>query len=116
MRKSLFYLFYLIGVLLFIEIVLRICFPLPELENFNRINYQILDRQDDKTGYLRNINMIWKSSLDTNYAFKHQLNRYGYRDEKEWKVEKPANKKRVFMVCVWSSNEFFLYDYIILQN
>jgi len=83
--------------LIFVEISLRICFPLPELRNFNRINYQILDRVDNQQGYLRNIKMQWKSVLDTSHTFVHELNTYGYRDANEWKVEK-GNKKRFFFV------------------
>lgn len=89
---------YTVSVFLFIEISLRICFPIPELSNFNRINYQILDREDDYSGYLRNIQMTWRSVLDTNYAFVHDLNRYGYRDPKEWKQEKKAGVKRIFFL------------------
>jgi hypothetical protein len=97
-RGLIFYLIYGVIVLLLIELVLRLCFPLPEIANFNRINYQILDRRDDKSGYLRNIHMIWKSVLDTNHAFEHHLNRYGYRDSKEWKQKKDPNKKRIFFI------------------
>ncbi|MBL4708011.1 MAG: SGNH/GDSL hydrolase family protein [Flavobacteriales bacterium] len=97
-NKIIFNLFYTLGLLLFIEIVLRICFPLPEFSNFNRINYQILDRKDDNSGYLRNIEMIWKSSLDTNYEFVHELNKYGYRDELDWEKKKKKGKKRILFV------------------
>ncbi len=91
----------LIPLLIFLvlqEVVLRIVFPLPELSNFNRINYQILDPIGaDGPGYLRNINMTWSSSLDTSAAFTHAFNTYGYRD-KEWKIKKKAGQKRVFFV------------------
>lgn len=79
------------------EVVLRMAFPLPELSNFNRINYQILDPIGaDGPGYLRNIKMTWSSSLDTSEAFVHDFNRYGYRD-KEWKIDKDK-RKRIFFV------------------
>ncbi|GAB5525354.1 MAG: hypothetical protein Roseis2KO_32260 [Roseivirga sp.] len=91
----------LIPLLIFLvlqEVVLRMAFPLPELSNFNRINYQILDPIGaDGPGYLRNINMTWSSSLDTSVAFTHSFNTYGYRD-KEWKVKKKAGETRVFFV------------------
>ncbi|NOG58278.1 MAG: SGNH/GDSL hydrolase family protein [Bacteroidetes bacterium] len=97
-KKNLqFYLIYSLFLILFIEVVLRVCYPLPELSNFNRINYQILDVSDNKGEYLRNVKMLWKSFPDTNYAFVHELNTYGFRD-KEWKVEKETGKKRVFIL------------------
>lgn len=91
-----FYIVYTIAILVFIEIVLRICYPIPELQNFNRINYQILDGEQTSTEYLRNIKMLWKSYPDTTHAFVHELNTYGFRDQ-EWEVEKSANK-RVFIL------------------
>lgn len=75
---------------------MRICYPIPELQNFNRINYQILDGEQASSEYLRNIKMLWKSYPDTNYAFVHELNTYGYRD-KEWKSEK-SEDKRIFIL------------------
>ena len=89
---------YIMGTFILLEVLLRICFPIPEFSNFNRINYQILDRVDDRNGYLRNIEMLWKSTLDTSYAFVHELNQYGYRDQLEWRTEKDKNKKRFFFV------------------
>lgn len=97
MNKVFFYILYVLGTFLLLEVVVRICFPLPELENFNRINYQILDRKDDQSGYLRNINMIWKSSLDTNYEFEHRLNSYGYRDSKAWDMAKKDKARFLFI-------------------
>lgn len=80
------------------EVVLRMAFPLPEIKNFNRINYQILDPTGaDGPGYLRNINMSWSSSLDTSTAFVHEFNAYGYRD-KEWAIDKKEGQKRIFFV------------------
>lgn len=98
MKKLFAFLIYVIGTFILLEFVLRICFPIPEYNNFNRINYQILDRVDDQNGYLRNIEMVWKSTLDTNHNFVHQLNTYGYRDPLEWKSKKDKNKKRFFFV------------------
>ncbi|MBD98500.1 MAG: hypothetical protein CMO34_01545 [Verrucomicrobia bacterium] len=96
-NKNLFYFIFILMSLFLVEFALRFCFPLPELSNFNRINYQILDRQDDRKGYLRNIQMLWKSTLDTNHAFVHQLNTYGFRDNKDWEVKR-NRKKRFFFV------------------
>lgn len=90
-------LIYVAILFLFQEAIMRICFPLPELQNFNRINYQILDKQAGGPGYLRNINMTWRSTMDTTATFVHQFNSYGYRDT-EWKRAKPSGKKRIFFV------------------
>lgn len=97
-KKVLYYFLYVLGIVLLIEVVLRVCFPIPDYTNFNRINYQIVDRVDDRNGYLRNIELLWKSSLDTNYAFVHELNKYGFRDKHEWVAKKNQDKKRFFFV------------------
>ena len=90
-------LLYLAFLLALQEVALRICFPIPEIENFNRINYQILAATDKKSSYIRNIKMMWKSTLDTDEDFIYDLNPYGYRD-KAWTVEKDEDKKRVMIV------------------
>lgn len=88
---------YLVFLFSLQEVALRICFPIPEIENFNRINYQILSATDKKSSYIRNIKMLWKSSLDTDEDFIYSLNSYGYRDE-DWSVKKDADKTRVMIV------------------
>ena len=90
-------LLYLLFLLVFQEVALRVCFPIPEIENFNRINYQILAATDKKSSYIRNIEMLWKSTLDTPEDFIYKLNPYGYRDN-AWKVEKDGDKTRVMIV------------------
>ncbi len=96
MKKTLFNLIFILVCLGIFEGVLRFFYPLPEISNFNRIDYQILDQTSAATQYLRNKTMLWKSFPDTNYAFKHKLNLYGYRD-KEWTVKK-AKDYRVFVL------------------
>ncbi|MDH7445161.1 SGNH/GDSL hydrolase family protein [Aquimarina sp. 2201CG14-23] len=98
MKRLLDSLIYIVVTFVLLEIVLRVCFPIPEYSNFNRINYQILDRTDNKQGYLRNIEMLWKSTLDTNYAFVHEFNQYGFRDNLEWKSAKTKGEKRILFV------------------
>ncbi|MEM1321161.1 MAG: SGNH/GDSL hydrolase family protein [Bacteroidota bacterium] len=88
---------YVLGLFLFQEMVLRLCFPLPELSNFNRIKFQILEPAAGGPSYLRNRAMVWRSYPDTTADFVHQMNRYGYRDQ-DWSVSKPAGKKRIFFV------------------
>lgn len=96
MRKLAFYLIYALAVLLFIELVLRFCYPLPEIKNFNRVNYQVLDVAAERGGFVRQTDMVWRSIPDTNYAFVSHLNNYGFRGE-DWSVEK-SDKKRVLIL------------------
>lgn len=87
---------YIIAVLLFLELILRFCFPIPELKNFNRAIYQVQAHDPSIPNYLRNIKMTWQSSLDTNHVFEHELNTYGYRDNKEWSQTK--SKRRILFL------------------
>ena len=87
---------YIVGLIVFVELSLRFAFPMPELSNFNRINYQP-GINATKSDYLRNINMLWASSLDTATTFVHELNYYGFRDF-PWKLEKPKGKQRILFV------------------
>lgn len=88
---------YLLGLCFLVEFALRICFPFPEVENFNRINYQILANSTNSPNYIRNIKMLWRSSLDTEEDFVYSLNPYGYRD-RFWSLEKKENTTRVMFV------------------
>ena len=90
-------LIYILSLFFFQEIAFRISFPLPEIKNFNRITYQRVGVTDHKVNYVRNIKMLWKSSLDTDADFFYNLNYYGFRD-KNWNVEKSGNKKRIMFV------------------
>jgi hypothetical protein len=87
---------YVLVLFCFQEAALRVCFLIPEIENFNRINYQILSKNSD-ANYIRNIKMLWKSSLDTEEDFISNLNTYGYRDV-NWKIEKDDSKTRIMFV------------------
>jgi hypothetical protein len=96
--KRMVYVFIYIGVLLlFQEVVFRLCFPLPELSNFNRMNYQVILKEGGTVNYLSNENKTWESSPDTNYRFVHELNDYGFRD-RSWPIEKTSGKKRMFVL------------------
>lgn len=76
---------------------MRVCFPLPELSNFDRVNYATLDSLQLAPKHLRNLTHYWQSAPDTNALFEHAMNLYGFRD-KEWETQKPADKKRIFFV------------------
>ncbi len=88
---------YIIAVLAFQEIALRFCFPIPELSNFDRVNYMMLSKYPHQYKYLRNQTWYWESLLDTNHRFIHKMNMYGFRD-KEWKVKRKVGKKRILFI------------------
>ncbi len=94
---SLKYLLYILALLLAQEIIFRICFPLPELSNFDRINYMLLDDSGKRYRHLRDQKWYWQSSPDTNAIFYHNMNRYGFRDT-EWPVSKKAGRSRILMI------------------
>lgn len=88
---------YVLAILVFQELALRLCFPLPELNHFDRINYMMLAKQKNQYKYHRNQTWYWESQPDTNHQFIHKMNSYGFRD-KEWDVEKPKGKQRMLFI------------------
>ena len=88
---------YVIMILIIQEVVLRICFPIPEVSNFDRINYLELENGPGTYRHMRNQNWYWQSKPDTSYRFVHYLNQYGFRDS-EWPVEKSTKKRRILFV------------------
>lgn len=97
MRKVLQWTFYLIMIFLFQEGIFRICFPLPELSNFDRINYIKEDSNLKRYNHLRDQHWYWQSSPDTNATFLHEMNRYGFRDE-AWEVDKDPSRTRILFI------------------
>jgi len=88
---------YVIGLAIFQELVFRLCFPIPEVTNFNRILYQEMALTPEGTSFIRGGQLSWQSSPDTDAVFVHELNEYGFRDH-SWKVEKQQGQKRVFVL------------------
>ena len=69
------------------EVVLRIVFPLPEIENFNRLYYSPkLSSELVSMQSLRNCSFSWSSDPD-HFASLFELNLYGFRDG-PWSVAK----------------------------
>lgn len=95
MNKTTKWIVYVLAVFLFQELLFRICCPIPEVANFNRINYQVRDNNIYKEPDLFLEDFTWQSSLDTNHVFVHRLNEYGFRD-RAWTVKK--KKKRVIFI------------------
>lgn len=88
--------FYLIAVGVLQEIVFRLCFPLPELSNFDRGLYTVLNEEKAR-GYVRNRTYFWQSTADTPKKYIHSYNGYGFRDS-DWNVDKIEGTDRVLFV------------------
>ena len=86
-RAWLLYLGYVLVIFIFQESVFRFVFPLPEISNFNRVNYSMLvrDQPGDKLQPLSNTAFSWASDPD-GVEFVHHLNLYGFRDS-NWSVD-----------------------------
>lgn len=97
MRKVRSIIIYIAIVLLFQELVFRICFPLPEVLNFNRSNYIPKPEGVKYLPPMRYEKKTFQSYPDTNTRFVHYLNGYGFRD-KEWELEKEQGKKRLMFI------------------
>ncbi len=91
----LFYLIFAVTLFIFQEMLLRFVFPVPEISNFNRVNYSMLfqDAPDSSVQPLSNAAFTWASDPD-GAEFVHHLNLYGFRDE-TWPVK---GDKRVMFV------------------
>jgi len=86
------YLFFLFIVQ---EIVVRICFPLPEFSNLDRMIYE--SPNNPEVAYLGDLTRTWQSQIDTPYVFQHHMNRYGFRDS-EWSQSKPRGRDRILFI------------------
>lgn len=86
-RAWLAYLLMALVVFVVQEAMFRLVFPLPELANFNRVNYSRLFRQPAaaKPQPLSNAAFSWASDPD-GVEFIHHLNLYGFRD-RDWRVD-----------------------------
>lgn len=82
--------------LLFQEAALRFLFPLPQVKNFNRINYIQLESAEQGMP-VRNMLLASISLPDTTAEFIETLNNYGFRD-RNWQLKKQPGKKRILLV------------------
>lgn len=88
---------YLIVVLLLQELLFRMLFPLPQIDNLNRAKYMpgvFLKGSKEIRPYSK---WIWSSYPDTLHDFVHSLNGYGFRDD-EWDVAKGDDEVRVMVI------------------
>ena len=81
--------------LLLQELALRALFPVPEVLNFDRLDYSHLEftRDAQTRPALGHASFTWTSDPDR-FSFVHQLNLYGFRDG-EWHRRKPAGTTRI---------------------
>ncbi len=99
-RLWFFYLLLTLLLLGFQEALFRFVFPVPEIANFNRINYSMMvnaqggeDSPEEKVRPLSNEAYIWASDPD-GVEFVHRLNLYGFRDH-DWPVS--ASQRVMFV-------------------
>jgi hypothetical protein len=88
-------------VLAFQEAVVRAVFPLPEVTNFNRVNYAAFAREGASSFLAKrqpamNAAFLWNSEPD-HASFVSHLNLYGFRD-RQWKVAPSRGTERVMFV------------------
>jgi lysophospholipase L1-like esterase len=81
--------------LLLQELALRAVFPVPEVLNFDRLQYSHMEFAEHAAAPLAlgHASYTWASDPD-GFSFVHALNLYGFRDD-EWRLEKPAGATRV---------------------
>jgi|GEM_PF-602270 len=83
-------------LLLVQELLFRFVFPIPEIANFNRIDYSMMVAGVDNVDLqpLENSSYSWASDPD-GAEFVHHLNLYGFRDH-DWPVD--SDKTRVMFL------------------
>lgn len=94
--KSLRIIIYFVAVISIQEITFRYFFPLPEISNFNRSQFIPAPPEITWPSY-RYERRTFHSAPDTNHAFVHTLNGYGFRD-RDWAIIKNSNEKRVMFI------------------
>lgn len=82
----------------FQEILFRLIFPIPEVTNFNRINYSPVFFGETETSlkYLSNASFIWASDPDKTESLVN-LNLYGFRTH-DFSIEPDPEKKRIVFI------------------
>jgi len=107
-RVWLFFLILAVVLFVFQEMLFRFVFPVPDISNFNRVNYSMLfqDVPEGSVQSLSNAAFTWTSDPD-GAEFVHHLNLYGFRDE-TWPVR---GDKRVMFIGDSFVEGFMTSDY-----
>ena len=80
------------------EALFRAVFPLPQVSNFNRMDFSEVPPEFRlRRPVLMNASFRWTSEPD-GASFVHSLNLYGFRDEATWCVGPSAAARRVMFV------------------
>jgi len=83
------------------EACFRFVFPLPEVDGFNRNNYQKLQVSDARLKYIREKGVsraiLRVRSEPDGYVFDHTLNFFGFRDA-DFSIDPPRDRDRVLFV------------------
>ncbi|MCL5992398.1 MAG: hypothetical protein M1419_09915, partial [Bacteroidetes bacterium] len=93
--KSILILIIVLILFLFQEILFRVIFPIPEVTNFNRINYSpvFFGTNPSELKYLSNASFIWASDPDGVESLIN-LNLYGFRGN-NFCIEPDPDKPRI---------------------
>ncbi|MBA3650267.1 MAG: SGNH/GDSL hydrolase family protein [Chthoniobacterales bacterium] len=88
-------------LLIFQEAIVRAVFPLPEVTNFNRVNYAAFAREGASSFLAKrqpamNASFRWNSTPD-HATFVSHLNLSGFRD-RQWNIAPPNGAERVMFV------------------
>ena len=86
---------YILGILLLLEVSLRVVFPLPEFSNLDRSLF-VTPAEKGIRSYYRHRPFYWESILDTSNHFVLKYNGYGFRDD-EWEAEKQDGVGRILI-------------------
>ena len=84
------------------EALFRAVFPIPEVENFNRVTYSGVPPPGKTSSFLGNLapamhaTFRW-NSLPDGATFESHLNLYGFRD-RDWNIRPTRGKERVMFV------------------
>ncbi|TAL68775.1 MAG: SGNH/GDSL hydrolase family protein [Bacteroidetes bacterium] len=93
--KPVYLIFIFIILFIFQEIIFRIIFPIPEILNFNRINYSpvFFEASSSELKYLENASFIWASDPDGVESLIN-LNIYGFRGN-DFNIKPDRDKTRI---------------------
>lgn len=87
-----------LSTLLVGEALFRAVFPLPQVSNFNRMDFSEVPADfRARRPALMNASFRWTSEPD-GASFVHSLNLYGFRDQATWCVAPPAGIRRVMFL------------------
>jgi lysophospholipase L1-like esterase len=83
------------------EVLFRVLFPVPEVEGFNRIAYQMTAQAHDQLGAMMDRGLVYDrllvESRPDGFSEIHELNLYGFRGP-DFAIDPPAGRRRILLV------------------